>query len=84
MGVSKLCRPAGVGQAEGGAAAANGQEGDGAAAGAAAAGAPPAGAPGRSEEVFHPVACTECGTEVGVYEPSTEFYHFFNVFPSHA
>lgn len=36
------------------------------------------------EDVFHPVKCTECGTEVGVIGIKEEVYHFFNVLASHA
>lgn len=35
------------------------------------------------EEIFHPVTCSECNTEVGVYD-CEEVYHFFNVLASHA
>ena len=34
------------------------------------------------EEVFHPVKCSVCNTEVGVYDED-EVYHFFNVLASH-
>ena len=34
-------------------------------------------------ELYHPVSCTECHTEVAVYD-SNEVYHFFNVLTSHA
>ncbi|XP_055343383.1 E2F-associated phosphoprotein-like [Paramacrobiotus metropolitanus] len=34
-------------------------------------------------DVYHPVRCTECGTEVGVID-ADEVYHFFNVLASHA
>jgi hypothetical protein len=32
-------------------------------------------------EVFQPVMCSACGTEVGVLD-SDEVYHFFDVFPN--
>ncbi|KAK2843448.1 hypothetical protein Q7C36_011663 [Tachysurus vachellii] len=34
------------------------------------------------EEVYHPVKCTECSTEVAVYDKD-EVYHFFNILASH-
>lgn len=34
-------------------------------------------------ERYHPVACTECNTEIAVYD-NDEVYHFFNVLASHA
>ncbi|KAB5562248.1 hypothetical protein PHYPO_G00015730 [Pangasianodon hypophthalmus] len=34
------------------------------------------------EEVYHPVTCTECSTEVAVYDKD-EVYHFFNILASH-
>lgn len=34
-------------------------------------------------ECYHPVACTECNTEIAVYD-GDEVYHFFNVLASHA
>jgi hypothetical protein len=34
-------------------------------------------------EVFNPVKCSECGTEVAVFD-SDEVYHFFNVLTSYA
>jgi len=37
----------------------------------------------ESDETFHPVVCTECNTEVGVYDRD-EVYHFFNVLASHS
>ena len=36
-----------------------------------------------SSEHYHPVTCTECTSEVAVYD-SDEVYHFFNVLASHA
>ena len=30
---------------------------------------------------YHPVYCAICETEVGVFEPADELYHFFNVIP---
>ncbi|KAH8966894.1 hypothetical protein BDL97_03G050700 [Sphagnum fallax] len=35
------------------------------------------------EEIFKPVRCAECGTEVAVFD-SDEVYHFFNVVPSYS
>ncbi|XP_028613319.1 E2F-associated phosphoprotein [Grammomys surdaster] len=35
------------------------------------------------EEVYHPVMCTECSTEVAVYDKD-EVFHFFNVLASHS
>ena len=37
----------------------------------------------ESDETFNPVMCTECNTEVGVYDQD-EVYHFFNVLSSHS
>uniref|UniRef100_K3WJ10 E2F-associated phosphoprotein n=1 Tax=Globisporangium ultimum (strain ATCC 200006 / CBS 805.95 / DAOM BR144) TaxID=431595 RepID=K3WJ10_GLOUD len=34
-----------------------------------------------SPDEFHPVACSDCGTTVGVYDRNQQ-YHFFNVLPS--
>ncbi|KAM3842529.1 E2F-associated phosphoprotein [Diretmus argenteus] len=34
------------------------------------------------EEVYHPVQCTECSTEVAVLDKD-EVYHFFNILASH-
>ena len=36
-----------------------------------------------AEEVYHPVMCTECSTEVAVYDKD-EVFHFFNVLASHS
>ena len=36
------------------------------------------------EEMYFPVHCTECSTELGVYSAADETYHIFNVFPSNA
>ncbi|XP_072485741.1 E2F-associated phosphoprotein [Notamacropus eugenii] len=36
----------------------------------------------ENEEVYHPVKCTECSTEVAVFDKD-EIYHFFNVLASH-
>ncbi|KAG2482557.1 hypothetical protein HYH03_018516 [Edaphochlamys debaryana] len=33
---------------------------------------------------YQRVCCGVCGTEVGAYEPDTELYHFYHVFPSNA
>jgi len=37
----------------------------------------------RPEDLFHPVICQECKTEVGVYD-TDEVYHFFNVLASYS
>lgn len=34
-------------------------------------------------EILRPVLCSECGTELGIYEPAEELYHFANVLASH-
>lgn len=34
-------------------------------------------------EILHPVCCSVCSTEVGVFDKD-EVYHFFNVIPSNA
>jgi hypothetical protein len=34
-------------------------------------------------EVFHPVYCMVCDTEVSVFEPPTEVFHFHNVLASY-
>ena len=34
------------------------------------------------EEVFNPVKCNQCSTQVAMYD-SDEVYHFFNVLASH-
>ncbi|XP_062326090.1 E2F-associated phosphoprotein isoform X1 [Osmerus eperlanus] len=34
------------------------------------------------EEAYHPVQCTECSTEVAVFDKD-EVYHFFNILASH-
>ena len=36
-----------------------------------------------TDEVFKPVCCSVCDTEVAVLDEN-EIYHFFNVMPSHA
>jgi len=36
----------------------------------------------NEEEQYHPVNCSQCKTEVGVYDKD-EVYHFFNVFASY-
>lgn len=40
----------------------------------------------KSEEfdLYKPVECTICKTEIGVYDPKSEMYHFFNVLISHS
>ena len=35
------------------------------------------------QECYKPVRCTECNTEVAVYDED-EVYHFFNIVASHA
>lgn len=45
-----------------------------------AAGPAPAGM--DADEVYHPVQCTECSTEVAVFDKD-EVYHFFNILASH-
>jgi hypothetical protein len=35
-----------------------------------------------SDEIFHPVVCSICNSEVGVYDQD-EVYHFFNILTSH-
>ncbi|XP_071238852.1 E2F-associated phosphoprotein-like [Salvelinus alpinus] len=37
---------------------------------------------GMGEEIYHPVQCTECSTEVAVLDKD-EVYHFFNILASH-
>lgn len=37
----------------------------------------------EAEEIYHPVMCTECSTEVAVYDKD-EVFHFFNVLASHS
>lgn len=37
----------------------------------------------EAEETYHPVMCTECSTEVAVYDKD-EVFHFFNVLASHS
>ena len=36
----------------------------------------------EKEDLFHPVSCKICQTEVGVFD-SDELFHFFNVIASH-
>lgn len=45
-----------------------------------AAGPTPAGM--DTDEVYHPVQCSECSTEVAVFDKD-EVYHFFNILASH-
>ncbi|XP_034418774.1 E2F-associated phosphoprotein [Cyclopterus lumpus] len=42
----------------------------------------PAPAGMDADEVYHPVRCTECSTEVAVFDKE-EVYHFFNILASH-
>lgn len=35
-----------------------------------------------ADEVYHPVQCSECSTEVAVFDKE-EVYHFFNILSSH-
>lgn len=35
-----------------------------------------------ADEVYHPVKCSECSTEVAVLDQD-EVYHFFNILASH-
>ncbi len=37
----------------------------------------------QNMEKYNPVKCTECNTEVGVYDKE-EIYHFFNVLASYS
>ena len=37
----------------------------------------------NDNEILRPVLCSECGTDLGVYEPTEELYHFANVLASH-
>ena len=36
-----------------------------------------------SDELFNPVKCDQCGTEIGVFDKD-EVYHFFNIMASHS
>ena len=36
-----------------------------------------------NNDILRPVLCSECRTELGVYEPKEELYHFVNVLASH-
>lgn len=42
-----------------------------------------AGMEKQEEEIYHPVKCTECSTEVAVLDKD-EVFHFFNVLASHS
>ncbi|XP_028251363.1 E2F-associated phosphoprotein [Parambassis ranga] len=46
--------------------------------------APPGPAPAGmdADEIYHPVQCSECSTEVAVFDKE-EVYHFFNILSSH-
>lgn len=35
-------------------------------------------------DLFKPVECSKCKTEVGVFDTNEELYHFFNVLTSHS
>lgn len=37
----------------------------------------------EADDVYHPVVCSICNSEVGVFD-SDEVYHFFNVLASYA
>ncbi|CAF3347811.1 unnamed protein product [Rotaria socialis] len=37
----------------------------------------------NEHDILRPVLCSECGTELGAYEPKEELYHFSNVLVSH-
>ncbi|CAF0979542.1 unnamed protein product [Adineta steineri] len=37
----------------------------------------------NQDEILRPLLCSECGTELGAYEPKEELYHFANVLASH-
>jgi len=39
--------------------------------------------PADTDDVYHPVVCSVCNSEVGVYDKD-EVYHFFNVLASYA
>eukprot|EP00271_Cylindrocystis_brebissonii_P002819 TRINITY_DN13600_c0_g1_i1.p1 TRINITY_DN13600_c0_g1~~TRINITY_DN13600_c0_g1_i1.p1 ORF type:complete len:164 (-),score=27.31 TRINITY_DN13600_c0_g1_i1:533-1024(-) len=39
--------------------------------------------PGPTSDVFHPVKCAECSTDVAVFD-SDEVFHFYNVIPSYS
>ena len=41
------------------------------------------GEPRDQSELYHPVKCNECGTEIAVYD-SDEVYHFFNILAGQA
>lgn len=40
------------------------------------------GSESPEEEIYHPVKCTECSTEVAALDKD-EVFHFFNVLASH-
>lgn len=44
--------------------------------------APPGPAGMDADEIYHPVQCSECSTEVAVFDKE-EVYHFFNILSSH-
>ena len=37
----------------------------------------------EEEDLLRPVLCSECGTELGVYEAKEELYHFSRILASH-
>ncbi|KAH7663125.1 E2F-associated phosphoprotein [Dioscorea alata] len=37
----------------------------------------------ETDEIYHPVCCSVCSIEVGVFDEN-EIYHFFNVLPSYS
>ena len=37
--------------------------------------------PSQASDLYHPVRCSQCNTEVAVYD-NDEIYHFFNVLAS--
>lgn len=43
----------------------------------------PESSPAEEDEMYHPVKCDQCSTQVAVYDRE-EVYHFFNVLASHS
>lgn len=37
----------------------------------------------EEDDILRPVLCSECGTELGVYEAKEELYHFSRILASH-